>query len=481
MKETAKPSTLEQDYMREEMEKKKIEKKKHIMKWSLQEELVISINSLGQTGEGVGHLEGYTIFVDGSLPGEIVKVLLYELHKSYAKAHLVEIIQPSPNRTQPVCPLFGKCGGCQLMHLIYPEQLIQKQKRVENALKEIGKLDVRVEPCLPSPLELQYRNKIQLPVKQGAEGPYLGLYARASHDLIKVDHCHIHCSIGEEIYQKIQKLLSYSNIEPYDSQKETGELRCILIKSSINLAEVLVTLITKTNQVKNLQDFAEKIMGASSLIKGVVQNINGATGNSILSNQYKLLCGSMYLRERLSDLYFHISPASFFQVNPIQAENLYRKALEISCLNGDETVLDAYCGVGTLSLYFARHCKKIIGVECVPEAIKDAHENAKLNSIHNATFICAYSEDYIKNIQSIDLIILNPPRKGCEKSLLEAIKKIRPKKIIYISCNPSTLARDLAILHADEEYTIEMIQPFDMFPQTAHVECLVKLVLNIHL
>lgn len=444
------------------------------MHLSIQEELVLSIKSLGHSGEGVGHLEGYTIFVDGALPGEVVRVSLYELHKSYAKANLVEIIQSSPSRTQAVCSLFGQCGGCQLMHLSYSEQLIQKQKRVDNALKQIGKLNVTVEPCLPSPLELHYRNKIQLPVKQGDDGPYLGLYARSSHDLIKVDHCHIHCSIGEEIYQKIKKLLPDSTIEPYDSKKETGELRCILIKSSINLAEVLVILITKTNQVKNLHDFAEKIMGASPLIKGVVQNINGATGNSILGNQYKLLCGSMYIREKLSDLYFHISPASFFQVNPSQAENLYRKALEISCLNGDETVLDAFCGVGTLSLYFARHCKEIIGIECVPEAIKDANENAKLNFIYNATFICAYSEDYIKYIQSIDLVILNPPRKGCEKSLLETIKKIRPKKIIYISCNPSTLARDLAILHA-YGYTIEIVQPFDMFPQTAHVECLVKL------
>lgn len=442
---------------------------------SLQQELILSINSLGHNGEGVGHLDGYTIFVDGALPGEVVKVLLCELHKSYGKANLVELIQPSPSRKQPVCSLFGQCGGCQLMHLSYSEQLLQKQKRVENALKGIGKLNVSVEPCLPSPQELQYRNKIQLPVKQGDEGPYLGLYARSSHDLVKVDHCHIHCSIGEEIYQKIKELLPYSAIEPYDSQKGTGELRCILIKSSINLGEVLVVLITKTNHVENLQDFAEKIMSASSLIKGVVQNINGATGNSILGNQYKLLCGSMYIRERLSDLYFHISPASFFQVNTSQAENLYRKVLEISCLNGDETILDAYCGVGTLSLYFAKHCKKIIGIECVPEAIKDANENAKLNSIHNATFICAYSEEYINNIQSVDLIILNPPRKGCEKSLLERIKNISPKKIIYISCNPSTLARDLAILHA-YGYTIEIVHPFDMFPQTAHVECLVKLI-----
>jgi 23S rRNA (uracil1939-C5)-methyltransferase len=444
------------------------------MNLSNQEELILSISSLGHTGEGVGHLDGYTIFVDGALPGEVVKVSLYELHKSYGRANLLEIMQASPERIKPVCSLFGQCGGCQLMHLNYSEQLIQKQKLVENALKRIGKLNVTVEPCLPSPQELQYRNKIQLPVKQDDDGPYLGLYARSSHDLVKVDHCHIHCSFGEKIYQNIKELLPYSAIEPYDSEKRTGELRCILIKSSINLGEVLVVLVTKSNHVKNLEDFAEKIMGSSSSIKGVVQNINGATGNSILGNRYKLLCGSMYIRERLSDLYFHISPASFFQVNPSQAEKLFQKALEISCLKGDETILDAYCGVGTLSLYFARHCKKIIGVECVPEAIKDAKENAKLNAIDNAMFVCAYSEEYIKNVESIDVIILNPPRKGCEKSFLEGIKKIKPKQIIYISCNPSTLARDLSILHS-YGYAIEVVYPFDMFPQTAHVECLVKL------
>lgn len=438
-------------------------------------ESILSINSLGHSGEGVGHLDGYTVFVDGALPGELVKVSLYELHKSYGRARLIEIIESSPKRTQPICPLFGQCGGCQLMHLNYSEQLIEKQKQVENALKRIGKLDVTVEPTLPSPLPLQYRNKIQLPVKQGTDGPYLGLYARSSHDLVKVDHCHIHCSIGEEIYQKVKGFLSTSNIESYDGERETGELRSILIKSSINLGEVLVVLVTKTHHVKNLQDFAEKIMNTSPLIKGVVQNINGAKGNGILGNRYQLLCGSMHIRERLSDLYFHISPASFFQVNTNQAEKLYQKALEISCLNGTEIILDAYCGVGTLSLYFARHCKKIIGIECVAEAIKDAKENAKLNEIYNATFVCAYAEDYIKNIQSIDLVILNPPRKGCERSFLDGIKKINPKKIIYISCNPSTLARDLAILQA-YGYSIEIVQPFDMFPQTAHVECLVKLV-----
>ncbi len=446
------------------------------MSWSIQE-LVLSITSLGHSGEGVGHLDGYTIFVDGALPGEIVKVLLYECHKSYGRANLLEIIQPSPNRTTPVCPLFGKCGGCQLMHLSYSEQLFEKQKRVDEALKRIGKLNVSVEPCLPSPLQLHYRNKIQLPVKQSINGPYTGLYARSSHDLVKVDHCHIHNLIGEEIYQKIKELLSSSNIEPYDDQKKTGELRSILIKSSVNLGEVLVVLVTKSNYVKNLHNFAQKIMSSSTLIKGVTQNINGNTGNAVLGSQYKLLCGSMYIRECLSDLYFHISPASFFQVNTGQAEQLYQKALEISCLDGSESILDAYCGVGTLSLYFARHCKKIVGVECVPEAIKDAKENALLNNIHNAKFICAFAEDYIKNIQVIDLIILNPPRKGCEKTLLERIKKINPKKIIYVSCNPSTLARDLAILHAFG-YTIEIVYPFDMFPQTAHVECLVKLTAN---
>ncbi len=440
----------------------------------IQEEFELSITSLGHSGEGVGHLDGYTIFVDGALPGEVVKVSLYELHKNYGRAHLIEIIQPSPHRTQPICSLFGQCGGCQLMHLRYSEQLIQKQKQVENALRRIGKLNVTVEPCLPSPLELQYRNKIQLPVKNGDDGPYLGLYARSSHDLVKVDHCHIHSSIGETIYQKIKDLLPYSNIEPYDSQKGTGELRSVVIKSSIHIGEVLVVLITKTNHVKHLQDFAEKIIGTSSLIKGVVQNINPASGNAILGKQYKLLCGSMYIRERVGDLYFHISPASFFQVNTSQAEKLYQKALEMSHLKGDEIIVDAYCGVGTLSLYFARHCKKVIGIECVPEAIKDAKENAKLNDIHNATFVCAYSEEYIKHIQSMDLIILNPPRKGCEKSFLEEIKKLNPKKVIYISCNPSTLARDLAILHA-YGYVIENVYPFDMFPQTAHVECLVKL------
>ncbi len=441
----------------------------------LNQKIKLTIHDLGNNGEGVGSFEGYTVFVEGALPGEEIEATVVQCKKRYGRAQLTSILKPSADRVKPPCPLFDRCGGCQIMHLSYEKQLEIKQKKVQEALHRIGKImDVTVLPCQASPQAFNYRNKIQLPVRLKQNQIAIGLYARGSHDLIEIDHCLIHCGLGEEIYSQVSQLIKNSQLTIYDPISGEGELRHVLIKSAIHTEQVLVVLVTNGTASKELMRIAHEIKFYCPKVKGVVQNINTRTDNVILGKYYQTFSGEISIYEKICGLTFKISPASFFQVNTKQAECLYNKALECANLQGTEVVLDAYCGVGTLSLIFAQKAKEVRGVECVAEAIDDARENAKTNHIQNVTFFCANAEDYIKKQSAIDLLLLNPPRQGCHPTFIEKVGKLLPKTIIYISCDPATLARDLAMLYT-YNYTIKMIQPFDMFPQTAHVECVVKL------
>jgi 23S rRNA (uracil1939-C5)-methyltransferase len=427
----------------------------------------LTIHGFGSSGEGVGSLDGYTVFVDGALPGEVVHVKLTECKARYAKAELLEIVQSSKDRVQPVCPLFGRCGGCQIMHLSYEKQLEMKRQRVVDALSRIGHMeDCTVLPCLPSPKPLHYRNKIQMPVKLGKNGIEIGLYAKNSNELVAVETCYIHASLGQEVYEKVRPII----------QKGVGEkdLRHLIIKTAVSLGEVLIILVTDRPPTPLILDLARKLIAAHPAIRGVVHNLHQGKENVILGKTFTVMEGQGSIEERLCEkaLNFKVSPASFFQVNPEQAERLYQTALQLADLQGDEVVLDAYCGVGTLSLIFAQKAKKVIGVECVASAIEDARENGKRNGIQNVSFVCMESEKYIGSSPKFDVVILNPPRKGCDPALLETLTQKAPKKIIYISCDPATLARDLAAIRKNG-YTIEEVQPFDMFPQTAHVESVV--------
>lgn len=439
--------------------------------------MTFQIHAVGSEGEGIGYHDGYTIFVDGALPGEVVEAHLFQRKKRYGRARLSSILKPSPSRVQPPCKLFGRCGGCHLMHLSYSKQLEIKRQQVVDALKRIGKIDGDItEPCLPSPSPVAYRHKIQLPVRKGKRGLTLGLYARSSHELIEVKACHIHSPLGEEVYREIRSIVMQSGIEPYDPAAKTGELRHVLIKSTLHTQQALIVLVTSQKGSLFLSRLAAQIMACHPAIKGVVHNIHSGPENVILGDEYRLLAGAPSMEERLCGLTFKVSPASFFQVNPAQAENLYAKALSFAELKGDETVLDAYCGVGTLSLLFAKHAKKVIGVESVAQAIRDAQENSRLNGIQSVSFVCAPCETFIDSLTAIDVALINPPRKGCEPAFLDGIGRLAPKRLIYISCNPATLARDLAYL-AQFGYKTDVVQPYDMFAQTAHVECVAKLLL----
>lgn len=410
------------------------------------------IDNMGSSGEGVGRLEGLTVFVEGALPGEEIQAQIFKREKRYAKARLVQIERASEHRVAPPCPHFVRCGGCQIMHLDYEEQLRIKRQRVVDALERIGKIECEVGPCIPSPSKLGYRNKVQAQVRDGR----MGFYARMSNDLVEVDSCKIHHPIGDRVYQEISK--------------HHLNLKHLLLKTAVSTGEVLVVLVT----LEDCREVAKQLMQIPGVV-GVVQNLNDREDNVVLGKEFRLLEGRGYLLERICGLEFKVSPVSFFQVNPAQAENLYREALALAELKGHETVLDAYCGVGTLALLFAKWCSKVIGVECVEEAIEDAKENAARNGIGNAEFYCGESEQFIAQVEKADVILLNPPRKGCEKSFLEGVERLKPERVIYVSCDPATLARDLALLSG---YAVEKVQPFDMFPQTAHVETVVQLRLR---
>jgi 23S rRNA (uracil1939-C5)-methyltransferase len=444
----------------------------------MENEITLSIERLGIQGEGVGYVDGFVFFVTGALPGEVVRARISEKRKSYGRAELFEVLTASPHRVAPVCKLFGQCGGCQLMHLDYPEQLTTKRQRVVDAFERIGKLsNVTVLPCEPSAHPLGYRNKIQLPVVPGPSHVRLGLYAAGSHDLVEIEECHIHTPLGDRAFSQIKQLVVESGLSAYNPQTGKGELRHILIKTAVNCGEILVILVSALPATKELKELAEKILQKIPEVKGVVHNLNEKMGNVILGEKVKVLAGQEAIYEKLCGLSFKVSPLSFFQVNPSQAEKLYRAAAEQLALTGEETLLDAYCGVGTLSLILAKRAKKVIGIECVPQAIEDAEENAKLNQIKNVAFTCGLAEEVIASLERVDAALLNPPRKGCESSFLQKLIALAPKRIVYISCDPATLARDLSILTAGG-YTIDFAQPFDMFPQTAHVECLVSLTLG---
>lgn len=441
----------------------------------LGKKMELDIERLGINGEGVGQWYGYTIFVDGALPNEKVLTSLYEKRKSFGRARILQKITTSEHRIDPICPLFGECGGCQLMHLRYEQQLKAKRQRVVDALERIGKIyDVEVGECIASPSPLSYRNKIQLPVAKQGNSMRLGLYARNTHELIDMDTCHIHCALGENAYQTIKKILQNSSVSVFDPETNEGELKHVLIKTAVGTKQVLVIFVTAKEASEELRRAAVEVFDSLDEIRGVVQNINSSSDNTVLGDTYVTLAGQGSIEEKLCGYYFKVSPASFFQVNPSQAENLYRDVIDKAALTGNEIVLDAYCGVGTLSLLLAPHAKKVIGVECVPEAIEDAKENAVKNNIVNTEFHCQLAEEFIESQKALDVAVLNPPRKGCERSVLEKLSELKPKTIIYVSCDPATLARDLAFL-IGKGWKLKSVTPYDMFPQTAHVESLAVL------
>lgn len=436
---------------------------------------LLHIRSLGHQGEGVGASSGLVMFVEGALPGETVEVSIEKKKKRFAEASLLRVVQESPDRVQPPCPVYSRCGGCQLQHLSYEGQLKAKRERVKECLQRIAKAgQIDVEACLPSPDPFGWRHKVQMPASSADGRVVFGFYEKRSHTIVPVSKCLIHCEEGDSAMRALEEEATSLGITPYCEQSGKGSLRHILLKTSRFDKKTLAVLITNGQERKKMEKLAERLMERRPDVAGVYLSVNTRTGNTILGSSFELLKGQSALQEMLLDCTFTISPASFFQVNPRQAENMYRKTLEFASPKSDSRVLDCYSGVGTMSIIMAKRAKFVKGVEWVEAAVEDAYENSRINKVSNIEFKAGALESMDFRGERFDIVLLNPPRKGCDPLALKAILALAPETIVYTSCDPATLARDLAVLQ-EGGYKIDKVQPFDMFPQTMHVETVVKL------
>ena len=434
---------------------------------------------LTHDGAGVAKVEGYPIFVPNGLPGEKAKIKVLKVNKGYGFGRLIELYEKSPYRVEPQCPIYKECGGCQLQHLSYEGQLKAKEKQVRDVLQRIGRLEnIDVHPVLGMKEPWRYRNKAQVPVGEQEGGLIGGFYQQRSHKIIDMKECIIQQEKNDEVVQAVIEICSRYGVTAYDENTHKGDLRHVMARYGLTTGEVMVVLITRTNELPHKNEIIKEITERIKGIKSIVQNINKQKTNVIFGDKTKVLWGEEVIYDFIGDIKFAISARSFYQVNPEQTKVLYEKALEYAGLSGNESVIDAYCGIGTISLFLAQKAKKVFGVEIVPEAIEDAKRNAELNGITNAEFAVGEAEVVIpkwyEDGNTADVLVVDPPRKGCDEALLKTIIEMKPQKVVYVSCNPGTLARDLRILEDGGYQTVE-VQPVDMFPQTMHVECVAHL------
>ncbi len=437
------------------------------------EEYIVEIIDNGIDGEGIAKIDGYTVFVDGAIKGETIKVLIVKVNKTYGFGKIIEIITPSKDREEPICPVYKTCGGCNLQHISYEGQLRLKEEKVKKTLEKFG-ISASINSIIGMGIPYNYRNKAQYPCQNGS----IGFYSKRSHRIVKNDYCYIQDEEADRLAKRAFELLMEEKNECYDEEKNAGNIRHIMVRVGKNSYELMLVIVTKNNEIKGITTIIEKLKVEFTNLKSIVQNINDKSTNIIMGKECKTLFGEGYIVDKLGDYNFKISPLSFYQVNPVQTEALYNTAIEMTNLNGKETVFDLYCGIGTISTFLSSKCKKVYGVEIVPEAIEDAKENAKLNSITNIDYRCGAAEELIPKIYkegiNADVVFVDPPRKGCDKVLLDTIIEMKPEKMVYISCNVATLGRDLEYL-LQNGFELREVQPVDQFPQTAHVESIAVL------
>ncbi|UBK47343.1 23S rRNA (uracil(1939)-C(5))-methyltransferase RlmD [Clostridium perfringens] len=447
-------------------------------------EYIFDIISQGYEGEGIAKIDNkYPIFIEGALKGEKVKVRIVKVNKNFAYGKLMEVLEASEERVNPPCAIYKRCGGCKLQHASYKAQLDFKWDRVKDCVSKIGKLDPSI---VKYPLGMEnpwrYRNKVQLPIGLINGEVKIGFFAPRSHDIIDMESCLIQDEIGDKVVKLTREWIEKFNIRPYNvdgEYDEKGIVRHIIIRRGFTTNEVMVVLVTNGENLPHKEEFVDLMVKNIPGIKSIIQNINSKKTNVILGLESKTLWGEDTISDYIGDFRFNISPLSFFQVNPTQTEVLYGKALEYANLTGNEEVFDAYCGTGTITLFLSQKAKKVYGVEIIPQAIDNAWINAKENKVENVEFFVGESEvvipDLINKGVKADVVVVDPPRKGCDKKLLDAITNIDAKKIVYVSCDPSTLGRDLQVLEENGYKTLE-VQPVDMFPNTAHIENVALLI-----
>jgi 23S rRNA (uracil1939-C5)-methyltransferase len=451
------------------------------------DQITLEITGLGKDGEGVGHYNGMALFVPGALPGDVITAGITKLKKSYGYARIVEILTPSKNRVEAECPVANRCGGCQIMNLSYPAQLSMKQDLLRDDLVRLGGFDQGfiegiMEPIIGMSNPYHYRNKAQYPVGRTKDGEIqMGFYARHSHRIIEPDDrkgCLLGNAGNTRILLAVKSWMYQNHILPYDERTGKGLIRHILIRQGVHTDQTMVCLVANGTKLPDTDNLVKKLREADSSIVSIVMNINHARNNVILGAETRCIWGEEVITDTIGDVTFDISAQSFFQVNPEQMEKLYSKALAYAGLTGTEEVYDLYCGIGTISLFLAKAAGHVTGIEIVPSAIRDAHKNARYNQLENTDFYVGATEDVLPKIMEqrgkhADVIVLDPPRKGCEPSVIDTILAAAPEKVVYVSCDPATLSRDLKLFCADGSYELKKVCPVDQFPHTMHVETVV--------
>jgi len=459
------------------------------------------IIGLTHDGEGVGRVDGYTLFVRGAVPGERVEAEVASIGKSFGRARMTKVLDAGDSRrVAPPCPIYDSCGGCQLQHLEYGEQLRWKRQHVVNALTRIGKLAVAgegggaaaegaaaadrqsarlpviVHPTIGMDEPWRYRNKAQVPIGHGEGGLIGGFYEMGSHDIVDMDGCLIQQDENVDTVRAVKEAARLLSVSAYNRATGRGLLRHVVVRHARTTGQRMVVLVTNGRDIPHVRELVGLIRERVPGVVSICQNVQTAATPVVFGEETRTLWGEDVIYDEIGGIRFAISPRSFFQVNPEQTERLYGKAVEYAALTGSETVIDAYCGIGTISLFLARHADRVYGVEIVPEAIEDARSNARLNGIANAKFEAGAAEVVMPRWQAEgvqpDVIVVDPPRKGCDPALIATMLELRPERIVYVSCDPSTLARDLRLLEDGGYRTVE-VQPVDMFPHTTHVECVI--------
>ena len=439
------------------------------------EEYIVDIIDNGFEGEGIAKINNFTIFIPNSIKGEKVKILIVKVLSSHAFGKVIEFIQKSENRIESDCKTYKRCGGCNLRHIQYAETLNMKRNAVQSLVNKTLQTKIKVEETLGMENPYHYRNKAQYPVGIDKEGkPVIGVFANRTHEIIPIEKCLIQNEQTEEIAKYIVNYIAENHISIYNENTRKGLVRHIVTKVGKKTNEIMVVIVINGEKIPNEKKIVETLVAKFPKIKTIVKNINEKNTNVILGEKNITMYGKGYITDKLGELSFKISPLSFYQVNPVQAEKLYTIGVESANITQKDVVFDLYCGIGTISLFMAKYAKKVYGIEIVKQAVEDAVENAKTNNIENAEFIAGDVEevldDLINNKKIIpDIVMVDPPRRGLDKTSIQNILKIKPKKLVYISCNPATLVRDLKEI--EESYEINSIKPVDMFPFTSHVEC----------
>ncbi|XOK60287.1 23S rRNA (uracil(1939)-C(5))-methyltransferase RlmD [Paenibacillus elgii] len=441
--------------------------------------IVVTIKRIGINGEGVGYYKRKAVFIDGTLPEEVVKATVTKVEPSYITAKLVEVEKASPHRQKPPCPVYESCGGCQLQHMTYEAQLRAKEELVREAFRRYAGMETApIRPILGMDNPWSYRNKAQLQLGRAGEQVVAGLYSPGTHKLVDITGCAIHDPAINRATETVAKLLGELDIPVYNERTRQGVVRTIVARVGRQSGEVQLTLITAADRIPDRERLVRRIRDELPQVTTIAQNLNREASPLIFGAKTTVLWGKERLDETLGDVRFSLSPRAFFQLNPEQTVKLYDAVREAAALTGEELVVDAYCGTGTIGLWLAPHSREVRGIELIPEAVDDARDNARASGAANARFFVGRAEqllpEWVQRGIRPDVVVVDPPRTGCERPLLLALAEAKPARLVYVSCNPSTLAKDCQVL-LGQGFRLDWIQPVDMFPQTAHVECVVRI------